>query len=769
MADWPILARILVGVVLVLVLVLGILTTFNVLTVQSDTRDATSQQFQVLARAQLVQLGDFLSENVTIVRTIALTRRVREDLLLAQTGYRALSQSQIEQRLLGLDAQWLAAPDSSQMVRSMIDPSLNGLTRQLVEYFNAFPDHVEIFVTDLYGGLVASTGRTSDYYQADEGWWQAAYRNGEGAVYISQPEYDESAGYTALDIALPVRDDDGTVLGIVRSTLRVESIQELVSKLKFGETGHVALANALGVVIADPNPAHVGEQLPESWYAAGIVQSNGGWAALVDDEGERVLAGYATLGEYESDYADETEAIRSLGWILFVRQSQQEALETARNVVWTGLGVAGLSLLIAFALAFVLARSVSQPIRQLVDVARQMTGGNLQIQVPFRRRDEVGELALAFEDMAGQVLGMVNTLEQRVADRTRNLETAAEVSRATTAVLDLDVLLPQVVELARERFGYYYVGLFLVDDRREFAVLQAGTGEAGHQMMAQGWQLAVGEGSMIGRCVSRNEAEIALDVGAAPSRFDNPFLPDTRSEMALPLRARGSAGDSVVIGAMTVQSAQAAAFDEADIALMQTVADQVATAISNARLFRQAQDSLEAERRAYGELSQQAWQALLAATPDLGFVEDANGLAPVGNYWDVEMIEAVQHAQPAAGGAAGELDPRALAVPILSRGQVVAVIDAHLPKDVGSWTPEQVQLLQSLADQLGVALESARLYQDTQRTAARERLIGEVTARVRETLDVETVLQTATEQVFQALGLDEVVIQLVTEEDTTPS
>lgn len=757
-ADWPILVRTLVGMIGVLALTQAILAATNLFMVQSIVRDAAGQQFELLAQAQMSQIGGFLSENITLVRSIALPRRVREELVLSRIRHRGQTPAEIEQQLLDLDAQWVAAPDDSYLVRSLVDPSQSWLARQLVEYYNDFPDHVEIFVTDLYGGLVAATGRTSDYYQADEAWWQAAYNGGKGAIYISQPRYDESAGYMALDVAAPVHDDEGTVLGIVRSTLRVEAIQSMVSELRMGETGYVVLLDAQGRVIASPKES-IDEQMPAPWFAAEIIESDAGWTTLTGPKEESLLTGYATLNDFETEYPAEMAAIRNLNWVLYVRQTESEALAAVRDVVQTGRLASIAALLLALVLAFWLARSLSRPIRQLVDVARQMTSGNLRAQIPFRRQDEVGELALAFEDLASQVSDTVNTLEQRVVERTRNLETAAEVSNVTISVLDPSVLLPQVVELVRERFGYYYVGLFLVDKRSEYAVLQAGSGEAGHQMMAQGWRLAINAESMIGRCVSRNEAEIALDVGAAPSRFDNPFLPDTRSEMALPLRARGPSGDSVVIGAMTVQSDRRLAFDEADVSLMQTVADQVATAISNARLFRQAQESLEAARRAYGELAGQAWQALLAATPDLGFVEDARGLASVGDYWDTEMIEAVRQAQPVSGGE------KALAVPILSRGQVVAVIDAHFPADGGTWTPEQTQLLQSLAEQLGVALESARLYQDTQRVAARERMLREATAHIRSSTDPETVLHSLLRQVGTVLNRPAVVRLVSSDEE----
>jgi GAF domain-containing protein len=181
---------------------------------------------------------------------------------------------------------------------------------------------------------------------------------------------------------------------------------------------------------------------------------------------------------------------------------------------------------------------------------------------------------------------------QRVINRyALQLATAAEVSRAASSILDPARLLPEIVNLIRDRFSFYYVGLFLFDESGEYAVLRAGTGGAGRQMLEMGHKLKVGGTSMVGWSVANAKARIALDVGKEAVRFDNPLLPETRSEMALPLISRGQ-----VIGALTVQSTEVAAFSDEDIAVLQTMADQVANAIQNARLFEEAQRLAQRER-----------------------------------------------------------------------------------------------------------------------------------------------------------------------------
>ncbi|MBC7878146.1 MAG: PAS domain-containing protein [Anaerolineales bacterium] len=164
--------------------------------------------------------------------------------------------------------------------------------------------------------------------------------------------------------------------------------------------------------------------------------------------------------------------------------------------------------------------------------------------------------------------------------RSNQLQTASEVSRAATSILELNELLPKVVELIRSHFEYYYVGIFLADENRERLILRAATGEMGMQMLASQHSFSIGNSSMVGWCVENNQARIALDVGEDAVRFKNPILPLTRSELALPLKSHGE-----VIGAMTIQSARAAAFTDADLAVLQTMADQVANAIETARLF----------------------------------------------------------------------------------------------------------------------------------------------------------------------------------------
>jgi len=354
------------------------------------------------------------------------------------------------------------------------------------------------------------------------------------------------------------------------------------------------------------------------------------------------------------------------------------------------------------------------------------------------------ELAMLNEELGQRVAVATRGLEERSA----YLEGAAEISRAAASILDTDDLVRQVVTRIQVQFDLYYVGLFLVDERNEWAVLQAGTGEAGRKMLAQGHRIEIGEG-MIGWSIANAKARIALDVGEDAVRFDNPDLPETHSEVAVPLRSRGR-----VLGALTIQSVEKEAFGQDIITVFQTMADQLAVALDNAELFAKSEAALEAERRAYAELSQDAWKELTRSKAIVShYIADTSGAArPLQVQRSTRPLRVTDETIQDDGLTA--------VIPIKSRGNVLGGIKLSRSEDSGEWTQDQLALAETLSEQISTALDSARLYQDTQRRAAREQLIGEVTSQMRETLEMKAVLNTAAREISEALGLAALDVRL---------
>jgi HAMP domain-containing protein len=265
--------------------------------------------------------------------------------------------------------------------------------------------------------------------------------------------------------------------------------------------------------------------------------------------------------------------------------------------------VALLSVAVTFLLGNLIAQRIIQPIIQITESARRVVAGDLNQAVAINREDEIGTLAQAFNHMVSQLRTTVAGLEEEVAERTNmlqeanyrfqkraiQLEVSAEVSRAAASILDPQELMQTTVDLIRTRFGFYHVSFFLLDETGEWAVVRASTGAVGRQMVAQPHRLAVGGESMVGWVCAQRQPRIALDVGedavplalhASARDFDDPLLPDTRSEMALPLRIGNR-----LLGALNVQSTEEAAFDDDDVRTLQGMADLVAIALENAHLF----------------------------------------------------------------------------------------------------------------------------------------------------------------------------------------
>jgi GAF domain-containing protein len=217
--------------------------------------------------------------------------------------------------------------------------------------------------------------------------------------------------------------------------------------------------------------------------------------------------------------------------------------------------------------------------------------------------------------------------------------------------------------------------------------------------------------------------------------------------MALPLVV----GDQV-LGALDVQSTQEAAFAQEDIEVLQVLADQVAIAIENARLFANTQEALEATRRAYGDITRQAWEEMLRARPELGFRSDERGVTSAREIWRPEMERALNEGQTIQEEGNGSEAKLPLAIPIKVRGQVVGVLDTCKPEEANRWTAEEITTLEQITEQLGAALESARLYENVQRSAARERLTREITDQMRRATSVDGIVQTAVDSLFNVLG-----------------
>jgi GAF domain-containing protein len=370
----------------------------------------------------------------------------------------------------------------------------------------------------------------------------------------------------------------------------------------------------------------------------------------------------------------------------------------------------------------------------------------------------------------------LSQLYKHTERRAHYMQTMAELAQTTSSLSDPQELLDKAVRLIGDGLELYHVGIFLVDETGEWAVLQAASSEGGQRMLARQHRLHVGEQGIVGWTTSAGQPRIALDVGEDAVYFDNPDMPDTHSEVALPLKR----GDRV-IGALDVQSTQAAAFTEEDASVLQTLADQIAIAIENARLFQQTQaafQELQALQRYYVS---REWRRLTSQQTELAAEYRRQGVAPLKTAWSPEMKMALTQEAPVSlpdlsavdlpdddhEGEAKDLSSppalSALAVPIKLRGEVIGVLDLQETEEPRNWTEEEMAMVSAVADQVALALENARLLEETRRRAERERLAGQITARIRAAGDMDAILRTTVQEVRRALGVSHGLIRLGTE------
>jgi len=337
---------------------------------------------------------------------------------------------------------------------------------------------------------------------------------------------------------------------------------------------------------------------------------------------------------------------------------------------------------------------------------------------------------------------------------TLQLQNAAQVSHVASSVLDLAKLVQRVVDVIRERFDLYYVGLFLLEESGQGAELRGGTGRPGRQMVAQGYRVELGGTLPVARCITEGQACIALDVGEGAVRFEYSLLPETRSEIALPLRSRGQ-----VVGALDLHSAEGEAFSQDDVAVLQTLADHLAAAIDNARLFAETRASLEEVEARRRRQVREHWAAYAQVAPIYERVRP--DVPPLGDVVPEEVERVMTHGEVVVSSGGGDGAAQAtLAAPITLRGEVIGALGLHEVGNGRQWTDDEVALIQAVADQMALAIENARLLDEARRRAEQERLAAEITARVRASTEVEVILRTAVRELGQALRASDGLIRL---------
>ncbi len=606
-----------------------------------------------------------------------------------------------------------------------------------------------------------------------------------GAVYISPVLFPPTGETPYFLVAAQIRNYADQPVGILAASFPLEPVQALI------QAGNGTAGAGSYAVLLDENNLRIAHGTdPDSQFKLLVPPTPRVYEEMVSSlrlpntSFEAAATNYpdfdtglANIGEdpffasedsFVPGEVNSATAVRlsSRPWVLVFMQSQSiilapVAAQTRINILLAVI-VSGLTIL-ASAL---LARLVADPIVRLTSIAERAAGGNLYLQASTQSPDEIGTLGNAFNSMINQLRSILEGLESRIAERTaeltqtseqmqyraNRLQMVTEVAHAIAAVQDPEELLPQVTTEISKRYGFYHVGVFLLDNEKMYAVLHASNSEGGQRMLARHHRLRIGQVGIVGYVAGTGEARIALDVGKDAVFFDNPDLPDTRSEIALPLKMGAE-----IMGVLDVQSTEPGAFSQDDIALLSALADQVATAIQNTRLYDEMRRTLRELQVIQQQYVQDAWSKLIAERSATGFEYTFGRIKPINagdRAVEVPGIETLV-APFISNDGSGKL-----IVPVSLRGQVIGVLDLQEADPGREWSQEDLDMARAVADQVGLALENARLLAETQRRAERERLVADITTKMRAVNDPQAILETAAVELRNALRVKSVQVRL---------
>jgi len=356
----------------------------------------------------------------------------------------------------------------------------------------------------------------------------------------------------------------------------------------------------------------------------------------------------------------------------------------------------------------------------------------LQTQSQLQQRNQ------ELDELSGQLELRVDERTKELSIRSEQLKAIADVARSLAALRETEKLLPAVTRLINQRFGFYHIGIFLLDTNKEYAILSAANSEGGRNMLSRGHRLKVGQQGIVGYATYSGKPRIALNVGEDAVFFNNPDLPDTHSEVALPLKF----GEEI-IGALDIQSTEANAFSQDDIEIFSVLADQVSVAIQNTRSLEQTQRTMQELEITARQSTRLEWDNFSERVKTKGYRYDGIKSEPLHQMSKTNEQKDFH------------------SIPVQLRGQTIGRLKLKRSDASHKWTDDELAIIESTAERVAIALESARLLEDAQKRASRETFLSEMASKLGASFQLDSILRDTVEELGQTLKGSKVTFQLV--------
>lgn len=697
---------------------------------QNSLLSVANENLMVTAHHGADSIVEQLNDEFHTIEHLNQTSRIQTLLKNREKELLNLEGGQIRQYIENRNDRWTS--NDLLLVSIILDPVNSNQLKFLIE---ENPNFLELVVVDLYGGLVTASKDPQKFDFSDETSWQVV--SNQQKLFIGQPLWEEEIDGYLIEFALPIHDDNENMLGVIIGKMNITG---LVTSLQSFEQNNIqfGLASTDNRII--PSNAMVASEFTIPTLPEETMMGEQDWQTFQIIEQSFLLRTVQVAGQ-EFEF--------NAPWKIIAYQPVDQALAPLKTATITAAITAGIIITISSLIIISLSQSIARPLTKLTTAATKILEGDTQLTLDVGTSDELGTLATSFNQMSSDLNTLLESLEGTIAERTEDLqkravqlEASAVVARQAAEVRDVATLLDLVVNLIPEKFNYYHAGIFLLDEYSRYAVLQAANSEGGKRMLARNHKLQVGRVGVVGYVAGMGQPRIAQDVGADIVYYDNPDMPDTRSEMALPLKVRDR-----VIGVLDVQSTQANAFTQEDIEVLQVLADQVALAIDNARLFENSQRALEELQTLYGQDTARAWRQRLTGR-EISYMYDSTGITK-----SVVEPEPIQKENEAF-----------LSKPISLRGQIIGNLSFMRDGQDTDWSEDEAMLIEEILDQTALALENARLVNQIRLRSDQIQLLQEISAMAASTLNEKELLENGAQKLQSSLNLPHCGIVLFDEE-----
>ena len=609
-----------------------------------------------------------------------------------------------------------------------------------------------------------------------------------GRPYFNPYDFSSGVGTDYLYFSAPIQEPLGEIKGVIRVRYKKQILQEIL------KTSVDLIGVGSYAVLFNNNPLHrTDRNNPEGErfiLSAALPLNVNLYPQLTPEKYPNMsentiyfelepigkILHQAKRGEYglENFIAEDVRTgnlenqvvvmnIENTPWVLVFFQPTNVFLKPVENIANSTIVFGLITASIVVGIALSLANLLTKPIIDLTESAKEVSKGNLEVRIGVTTEDEIGELSETFNMMTAQLQNLVTNLEEQVSGRTKDLQNqaaqlqaAVEVSRDATAEPEMEDLLSRAVNLIADRFGFFHVGIYLTDLRDIFVVMMAGNGSVGNQLVSNGHRFRVSDDSNVGYVCKNGESRIASIDNELTQISYHPLLQNSASEMVLPLKV----GEKI-LGAIDIHSTNPKAFSENEIPIFQTIADQLAIAIQKTEFREEIQQTLGELETAYGKATRDSWESFIQGKDSTGYryrhmnVESAETNPPeVLEAW--ELAETITHKESDYPGEAK--GSSLIAIPLKVRGEVIGVLNIQF--DASQIPSDTMNLFEEIANRLSFVLENARLVESAQKRVDEELITSDITDKMRQTLDLDIVLQTAVKEIGENLGLAEVEIRM---------